>query len=119
MEEEKREVVEENQEVEVVEEAKEEPKAVENNEETNKNVLVAFILACVSLTVCAGWILGGIAAVITGLLSLNRQKDIGEVKQHPYKVFIRIAKPVAMVGAILGLVLAIVYTITFIVELFK
>ena len=113
-EENKQEVVEEEQPKQEVAEANEQQS--EGLDEDNKFSLVTFILACVGLVVCAGWIVGGLACAILGLIALGRVKNCKATKQ-PFKVFDRISKPVAIVDVVLGFVVAIIYTIKLIIDI--
>ena len=98
----------EEEKVVVVEEPKEEKPAVQEN---TKGALVAFILACVSVCVAAGWFIGAIAAIVLAAISLKKLKGLGEITQNPYRVFVKIAKPVAIVGLIFGILSVIGWTI--------
>ena len=102
----------EEEKVVVVEEPKEEKPAVQ---EDTKGALVAFILACVAFCVAWGWIVGGIAAIILAAIALKKLKGLGEITQNPHRVFVKIAKPVAIVGLIFGILSIITYTIVFLV----
>lgn len=94
------------------------PVAQEENggSDANKFSLITFILSCVGFTVLWAWIVGGIAGVILGLISLKRLPN-SQPTRNPYKVFDRISKPVAIVDIALGAVMAVVYTITTIVAI--
>ena len=81
----------------------------------DKNALIAFILACVGLVVCSGWFIGNIAGVVLGIISLNFNKK-GVAEKNPFKVFQRIAKPLAIAVIVLSAVLFVVYLITAIVS---
>lgn len=115
------------QEVVVKEEPKEEAKqeqqpAQENQQggldESSKFSLITFILACVGLAVCGGWIVGGIACTVLGSISLGRVKKCNAQKQ-PFRTFERVAKPVAIVDIILGIIVAIAYFVAFVLEIVK
>lgn len=106
------------QEVVVAEEVKEEQPQEQNQEgmdEKSKYSLVTFILACVGLAVCSGWIVGGIACTVLGGISLGRVKNCDAVRQ-PFRTFDRISKPVAIVDIVLGIVVAIAYTVKFVID---
>ena len=90
----------------------------EGMDEDSKYSLITFILACAGLVICAGWIIGGLACAILGLIALGRVKNCKAVKQ-PFRTFDRISKPVAIVDVVLGFVVAIIYTITFIIDIVK
>ena len=99
--------------VEVKEEPKQEQPVEQQNsglDEDSKYSLITFILACAGLVVCAGWIVGGLACAILGLIALGRMKNCKAVRQ-PFRTFDRISKPVAIVDVVLGFVVAVVYTV--------
>ena len=108
MEEEKKEVVEETkaeeekvEAVEPVEAPKAEEAAAErvDDEGDVKNALISFILAAAGIILCET----GIGMLILGIVSLALQKKIkGKVEKKPHAVFLKIAKPVAIVDIILG-----------------
>lgn len=105
--------------VEVKEEPKQEQPAEQQNsglDEDSKYSLITFILACVGLVVCAGWIVGGLACAILGLIALGRMKNCRAVRQ-PFRTFDRISKPVAIVDVVLGFVVAVAYTVKFIIDI--
>lgn len=105
--------------VEVKEEPKQEQPAEQQNsglDEDSKYSLITFILACAGLVVCAGWIVGGLACAILGLIALGRIKNCKAVKQ-PFRTFDRISKPVAIVDVVLGFVVAVAYTVKFIIDI--
>ena len=119
MEEEKKEVLEEQP---VEEQPAEEPKAEGEKKPMDplcKNVLIAFILACVSFFVSGGWIVGGIAAVICGIIALKfLKKNEGVVpEKQPFKVFALIAKILAIVGIVLGAISIVVWGIFLIIAI--
>lgn len=105
--------------VEVKEEPKQEQPAEQQNsglDEDSKYSLITFILACVGLVVCAGWIVGGLACAILGLIALGRMKNCKAVRQ-PFRTFDRISKPVAIVDVVLGFVVAVAYTVKLIIDI--
>lgn len=105
--------------VEVKEEPKQEQPVEQQNsglDEDSKYSLITFILACAGLVVCAGWIIGGLACAILGLIALGRMKNCKAVRQ-PFRTFDRISKPVAIVDVVLGFVVAVVYTVKFIIDI--
>ena len=105
--------------VEVKEEPKQEQPVEQQNsglDEDSKYSLITFILACAGLVVCAGWIVGGLACAILGLIAFGRIKDCKAVRQ-PFRTFDRISKPVAIVDVVLGFVVAVVYTVKFIIDI--
>lgn len=107
------------QEVVIAEEPKQEQPQAEQNQggmdEKSKFSLITFILACVGLAVCAGWVVGGIACSILGGIALGRSKQCDAVRQ-PFRTFDRISKPVAIVDIVLGIVVAIIYTVKFVID---
>lgn len=109
------------QEVVVAEEEKKEEQPQQENQqggldEVSKFSLITFILACVGLAVCGGWIVGGIACTVLGSISLGRVKKCNAQKQ-PFRTFERVAKPVAIVDIILGIIVAIAYFVKFILDI--
>ena len=81
----------------------------------DKNALIAFILACVGLVVCGGWFIGNVAGVVLGIIALSFGKK-GVAENNPFKVFQKIAKPVAIAVIILSAILFVVYLIIAIVQ---
>ena len=122
MEEENKVVAEEEQKQEVVQEEQPKQEVAESNQqnesmdEDSKYSLITFILACVGLVVCAGWIVGGLACAVLGLIALGRVKNCKAVRQ-PFRTFDRISKPVAIVDVVLGFVVALAYTIKLIIDI--
>ena len=117
MEEEKKEVVEEAEEVKE-EEKVAEPEPVEEKKEEGgmtqncKHALAAFIASIVGLVFAAGWFIGAIIGIVGGILGMNFLKKIdGEVEKQPFKVFSKIAKPVSIVSLILGIASLVGWTI--------
>ena len=105
--------------VEVKEEPKQEQPVEQQNsglDEDSKYSLITFILACAGLVVCAGWIVGGLACAILGLIALGRMKNCKAVRQ-PFRTFDRISKPVAIVDVVLGFVVSVDYTVKFIIDI--
>lgn len=100
-------------------EVKEEQPQQENQQggldEVSKFSLITFILSVVGLAVCGGWVIGGIACTVLGAISLGRVKKCNAVKQ-PFRTFDKISKPVAIVDIILGIVVAIIYLVAFIIQ---
>ena len=94
------------------EEPKQEP--AQQGQDQNKYSLVTFILACVGVVVCWGWIVGGIAGIILGAMALKRLPNC-KSEQNPYRIFNKISKPVAIVDIIAGIICTIIYTILFII----
>lgn len=105
--------------VEVKEEPKQEQPAEQQNsglDEDNKYALITFILCCVGFIVCGGWIVGGIACAVLGIISYGRLKDSKATKQ-PFKGFEIASKPVAIVDIVIGFLSAVGYTIKLIIDI--
>ena len=120
MEEENKEVVVEEQPKQEVVEA-EQPKAEAQPQQSGMNdackyVLISFILALVGLTVCPMWFLGGIACAVLGVIVLIRSQTFAADKQ-PFRTFGKIAKPVAIVDIVFGIISTIAYFIAFIISI--
>ena len=116
MEEENKVVAEEEQKQEVAE-VKEQPQQQNGGlDEDSKFSLITFILAVVGFIVCAGWIVGGIAGIVLGIIALGRVKNCKAVKQ-PFRTFERVAYPVAIVDIVLGAIAVIGYTIQLIINI--
>ncbi len=106
MEEEKKEVVEEVK-------AEQAPEQVDS-EQNLKNVLISFILAVAGFVVSAS----AIVTMILGIISLNFLKKVpGQVTKAPHKVFQKIAKPVAIVDIVVGIVVTVAYIVWAIVAI--
>lgn len=82
----------------------------------NKFSLVTFILACVGFVAAWMWIIGGIAGIILGVMSLKRLPNSNPNKQ-PFRTFDKVSKPVAIVDIIAGAIMTVVYTIYFILAI--
>ena len=107
---------EEKKEIEVEEEPKEEVKAEPAQggmAEGDKFVLITFILAVVSYVLCSGWIVGAIGGIVTSAIALGRTKkpEFNEATRNPYKVFARIAKPLAIVALVVSIIATILWLI--------
>ncbi len=108
MEEEKKEVVEEAEELKEEEKVEqpapveeEQPKKVDDEADV-KNALLAFIAAMVGIVLFET----GIALIICGIISKSIQKKIqGEVEKKPHKIFLKVAKVAAPIELIVGIVL--------------
>lgn len=114
MEEEKKELVEEVKEEEVKEEVA--PVQQEQVDEPSdvKNALVSFILSVAGFIVSAS----AIVTIVLGAVALGILKKIkGRVEKKPHAVFMKIAKPVAIVDIILGALVTLGYIIWLIVWL--
>ena len=106
------------EEVKPAEEAKpvEEAKSVEEaTEADNKFSLITFILAVIGFAVFEGWIVGGIASLILGCISLKRAK-VAKASKNPYKVFNKISLPVSIVDIVFGALSIIFWTIVTIIN---
>ena len=82
----------------------------------NKFSLVTFILACVGFVAAWMWIIGGIAGIVLGLMSLKRLPN-SKPNKKPFTIFDKISKPVAIVDIIAGAIMTVVYTIYFILAI--
>ena len=80
----------------------------------NKFSLITFILSVVGLVVCSGWIIGGVAAIVLGAISLKRLPNSNPNKQ-PFRTFDKVSKPVGIVDIILGVISVVAWTIYLIV----
>ena len=80
----------------------------------NKFSLITFILSVVGLVVCSGWIIGGIAAIVLGAISLKRLPN-SNPNRKPFTIFDKISKPVGIVDIILGVISVVAWTIYLIV----
>ena len=113
MEEEKKEVVEEVKEEEVKEVAPVQQEQVDEPGDV-KNALISFILAVAGFVVSAS----AIVTIVLGAISLGMLKKIkGKVEKKPHAVFMKVAKPVAIVDIILGALVTLGYIIWLIVWL--
>ena len=113
---------EEKKEIEVEEEPKEEVKAEPAQggmAESDKFVLISFILAVVAIAVCSGWFVGAVAGLILSIIALGRNgKAISsQATRNPFKVFARLVKPLGIVGLILSILSLIGWTIWAIVAI--
>lgn len=86
----------------------------QQGQDPNKFSLVTFILACVGLIVCSGWIIGGVAAIVLGAMSLKRLPNSNPNRQ-PFRTFDKVSKPVGIVDIILGVISVVAWTIYLIV----
>ena len=113
MEEEKKEVVEEVKEEEVKEVAPVQQEQVDEPGDV-KNAWISFILAVAGFVVSAS----AIVTIVLGAISLGMLKKIkGRVEKKPHAVFMKVAKPVAIVDIILGALVTLGYIIWLIVWL--
>ncbi len=86
-----------------VEEAPVEERPVDAEEDLKK-ALTAFILSVVAFVL----IETGLGAIICGAIALGMLKKIsGDVQKKPHAVFMKIAKPVAIVSLILGILVLV------------
>ena len=105
--------------VEVKEEPKQEQPAEQQNsglDEDSKFSLATFIVACVGFVVCGGWIIGGIACAVLGIIAFGRLKNCKSTKQ-PYKAFDIASKPIAIVDIVIGFLSAAGYTIKLVIDI--
>ncbi len=81
-----------------------------------KKALIALILAVGGVGIGFGWLVGGIAGIVLGLVSLSFLGKIeGEVERQPFRTFSKIAKPVAIVAIIVSAIMFVIYLIYFII----
>ncbi|MFA7032795.1 MAG: hypothetical protein WC201_04460 [Bacilli bacterium] len=77
----------------------------------DKNALIAFILALAGFFISYGWIIGGAASIVLGIVSLNFNTKSNGGNKKPFTIFTKIAKPVAIVSIVFGAIAVVVYTI--------
>lgn len=77
----------------------------------NKCALIGFILSIVGFEISWGWFIGGIAAIVLGIVTLNQLKGAVTCEQKPFSVFKKIAKPFAIVDIVLGAFFIIMWII--------
>ena len=82
----------------------------------NKFSLITFILAVAGFAAAWMWIIGGVAGIILGAISLKRLPN-SNPNRKPFTIFDKISKPVAIVDIIAGAVMTVVYTIYFILAI--
>ena len=110
---------EENEELTVIEEPKEEEQTSENKplDRQSKSALIAFILAVGGFINGFAWLFA-ITGVVLGIVALGQLKDNNpETEVQPYRTFGRIAKPVAIVDIVFGAIMFVVYLVIFIVNI--
>ena len=99
-----------------------EPEQPEQKQEGGRSpqssaALTSFILAMIGFVVSFAWLFA-IAGIILGAISLKKGKGNNpETEQQPFRVFGRIAKPVAIVDIILGIGMFILYLVLFIIAI--
>ena len=105
-------MAEELKKAEELKEVKAEPVAEVDKPEDVKKALLAFIFSVAGFVCTAGALL----CTILGIVSLVMQKKIsGKVEKKPHAVFLKVAKPVAIVDVILGALVTIGYIVWIIV----
>ena len=109
-------MAEENKQEVEVKEAEQQPKGNELDEES-KYSLITFILTCAAVAVCYGWIVGGVACGVLGIICLQRLNGRALPNKQPYRTFDQISKPVSIANIVIGFVVALAYTIKLIVDL--
>ena len=83
-----------------------------------KNGLIAFILAVVGFGFGFGWFVGAVAGIVLGIVALVFLKKLeGEVEKQPFRTFVKIAKPLAIVDIILGAVMIVVWVLVLVIPL--
>ena len=102
----------------VQEEPKQEPvqEPAEQPQDPNKFSLITFILSVVGFVVCWGWIIGGIAGIVLGIIALKRLPNSNPNKK-PYTIFDKISKPLAIVSIIAGAIMTVVWCIYLIIAI--
>ncbi|MCB9498144.1 MAG: hypothetical protein H6688_01640 [Erysipelotrichaceae bacterium] len=95
------------------EEPRQAPASAEMNP-NDKNALIAFILSIVGFCLSCGWIIGGIAGVVLGIVSLSFNTKSNGGHKKPFTIFTKIAKPVAIVSIVFGAIAIVGYTIALI-----
>ncbi|MCQ2798031.1 MAG: hypothetical protein MJ241_06270 [Bacilli bacterium] len=94
---------------EIVEEVKTEPAPAA---EDTKPALLAFIFAIIGATLI--WIpFANIAGIVFAFIALKKAKGAANTQTNPFKVFVKIAKPLAIVGIIAGFIMAVVWVLWF------
>ncbi|GEM_PF-4287658 len=69
--------------------------------EDTKPALMAFIFAMIALCLCEYPVVGA----IFGFIALSKLKKCGVITKNPYKVFMRIAKPAAIVAIVVSFIM--------------
>lgn len=92
------------------------PKKNEMDEES-KYSLITFIITCIGASVWGGWIVGGIASAVLGIIGLERCNGRELSRKQPYRTFDRISKPVSIANIVIGCLVAIGYTIKLVVDI--
>lgn len=80
---------------------------VADQEALKKNALMAFIFALVAMFLCESAILG----IIFAAISLKKVKAAAGVTANPQRIFVKIAKPVAIVALVCSIVAIAIYAI--------
>lgn len=80
--------------------------------EDTKPALMAFIFACIAAVLIWEPFVN-IAGIVFAFIALKKAKAAFNTQTNPYKVFVRIAKPVAIVCIIAGFIMAVVWIIWF------
>lgn len=78
--------------------------------ERQKNALAAFIMSIIGF--CLAWEpFVCLAGIILGAIALGKAKKGAEVEKQPHKTFVKVAKPVATVSLIAGIVMTLFWAI--------
>lgn len=78
--------------------------------DTSKNALIAFILALVAL--CLGWEpFASVVGIVLSAIALKQAKIGANTTKKPFNVFVKIAKPVAIVMLIASIIMTVVWAI--------
>ena len=86
-------------------------------DEESKYSLITFIIACIGASVWGGWIVGGVACGVLGIIGLQRCNGRELSKKQPYRTFDQISKPVSIANIVIGFVVAAIYTIKLIIDI--
>lgn len=92
----------------------EEPVTPKQDPEEQKRAsaaLAAFIMSLISLVVAAWIPFVSIAGIVLAAIALKKCGTAKGVTTKPHAVFVRVAKPVAIVGLIASIIMTIVYSI--------
>lgn len=92
----------------------EEPVTPKQDPEEQKRAsaaLAAFIMSLISLVVAAWIPFVTIAGIVLAAIALKKCGTAKGVTTKPHSIFVKIAKPVAIVGLIASIIMTIVYSI--------
>lgn len=86
-------------------------------EADKKNALIGFILAVAGFAVGAGWIVGGIASIVLGALSLKKRKAGINCQANPHRVFNKVTLPVGIVDIVWGAFWTVWWTVALVLAI--